>query len=343
MDHAAFGDALATGVEDVRTGEAAVDALDGGGFWAVVATFEGAVTAVRFGSVVRGPLAPSALTWEGLTGPWRSSIDEAAYLEAVEEVRRRVAAGTVYQVNICRILSRELPESADLDALSAVLRAGNPAPYAARIRVAAAGLDLVSASPESYLERDGERIVSRPIKGTSRPGEPMLDKDVAENVMITDLVRNDLSPVCEPGTVDVEVLCGLDPHPGLDHLVSTVAGRLRPGVRWRDIVASTFPPGSVSGAPKHTALAAIRDLEPVPRGPYCGAVGWVDADRRRAELAVGIRTFWAQRDDAGRRMLHFGTGAGITWGSDPLAEWRETELKAARLVGLTGRPYEEDR
>ncbi|HON74712.1 MAG TPA: chorismate-binding protein, partial [Dermatophilaceae bacterium] len=173
MDHAAFGDALATGVEDVRTGEAAVDALDGGGFWAVVATFEGAVTAVRFGSVVRGPVAPSAGRWAGLPGPWRSSIDEAVYRDAVEEVRRRVAAGTVYQVNICRILSHELPESADLDALAAVLRAGNPAPYAARIRVDAAGLDLVSASPESYLERDGERIVSRPIKGTSRPGEPM--------------------------------------------------------------------------------------------------------------------------------------------------------------------------
>lgn len=343
MDHAAFGDLLATGVEDVRTDEDALHALDDGGFWAVVVTFEGAVTAVRFGSVVRSPLAPSALTWEGLTGPWRSSIDEAAYLEAVEEVRRRVAAGTVYQVNICRILSRELPESADLDALSVVLRTGNPAPYAARIRVAAAGLDLVSASPESYLERDGDRLVSRPIKGTARPGEPMLDKDIAENVMITDLVRNDLSPVCEPGTVDVEVLCGLDPHPGLDHLVSAVAGRLRPGVRWRDILASTFPPGSVSGAPKHTALAAIRDLEPVPRGPYCGAVGWVDADRQRAELAVGIRTFWAQRERARRRLLHFGTGAGITWGSDPLAEWRETELKAARLIGLTGRPYEEDR
>jgi para-aminobenzoate synthetase component 1 len=99
-------------------------------------------------------------------------------------------------------------------------------------------------------------------------------------------------------------------------------------------MAATFPPGSVSGAPKSSALRTIADLEPVPRGPYCGAVGWVDADRQRAELAVGIRTFWAEHDDAGRRRLRFGTGAGITWGSDPEGEWEETRVKAARLVGL---------
>jgi para-aminobenzoate synthetase component 1 len=90
----------------------------------------------------------------------------------------------------------------------------------------------------------------------------------------------------------------------------------------------------VSGAPKHTALQAIADLEPVPRGPYCGAIGWVDADRGRAELAVGIRTFWAERDAAGRRWLRFGTGAGITWGSDPEGEWVETQVKSGVLLGL---------
>jgi para-aminobenzoate synthetase component 1 len=113
-----------------------------------------------------------------------------------------------------------------------------------------------------------------------------------------------------------------------------VAGRLRPRVGWSEIFDATFPPGSVSGAPKSSALTTIRDLEPAPRGPYCGAIGWVDADRDEAELAVGIRTFWAARDVSGRRVLRFGTGAGITWGSDPAAEWAETELKAARLVGL---------
>jgi para-aminobenzoate synthetase component 1 len=99
-------------------------------------------------------------------------------------------------------------------------------------------------------------------------------------------------------------------------------------------MAATFPPGSVSGAPKSSALRAIRDLEAVPRGPYCGAVGWIDADRDRAELAVGIRSFWAQDDAAGGRVLRFGTGAGITWGSDPEQEWVETQVKSRRLVGL---------
>ena len=111
--------------------------------------------------------------------------------------------------------------------------------------------------------------------------------------------------------------------------MSTVRGRLLGTATWSEILDATFPPGSVSGAPKSSALRAIRDLEPVERGPYCGAIGWVDADTRRAELAVGIRTFW--RADGS---LCFGTGAGITWGSDPEREWRETELKTAHLLGL---------
>ena len=116
--------------------------------------------------------------------------------------------------------------------------------------------------------------------------------------------------------------------------IGTVVKALRPDVRWADVLSATFPPGSVSGAPKSSALRAISDLEAAPRGPYCGAIGWVDADTGEAELAVGIRTFWADRDDTGQRWLRFGTGAGITWGSDPAQEWAETELKAARLIGL---------
>ena len=155
--------------------------------------------------------------------------------------------------------------------------------------------------------------------------------------MITDLIRNDLHRVCTPGTVRVEKLHDVEEHPGLAHLVTTVAGDLLPGTGWDDILAATFPPASVSGAPKRAALDLIAALEPVPRGPYCGTVGWaeVGADGRvlAAELAVGIRTF-AWRDG----VLRFGTGAGITWGSDPQAEWAETELKARRLVGLASRP-----
>ena len=337
MDHARFADRDAHGVVDVRHGPAALDAISGEGFWAVVASFEGEVTAVRFADVIRRTpeaTSGSSVPWQPLDRRWRSSLDRTAYVQAVREVRERIAAGTVYQVNVCRVLSHELRESADLDGLDAVLRQGNPAPHAARIRCLEAGLDVVSASPELFLSRRGRRLVTRPIKGTAPTAEEMLPKDYAENVMIVDLMRNDISAVCEPGTVSVDELCAIEPHPGLVHLVSTVSGRLRADVGWTDVFAAAYPPGSVSGAPKSSALTAIDDLEPAPRGPYCGAIGWVDADAREADLAVGIRTFWAEHDDAGRRWLRFGTGAGITWHSDPEGEWAETELKAARLIGL---------
>jgi len=334
VDHARFADRHAADVVDVRRDEAALEAVSREGFWAVVATFEGAVTAVRFADVRREEPAPRAVDWAPLDRHWHSSLSSAAYVNAVEEVRRRIAAGTVYQVNVCRVLSHALDEAADLDGLDWLLRQGNPAPHAARIRCDAAGLDVVSASPELFLGRRDGRLVTRPIKGTAATPEQMLPKDHAENVMIVDLMRNDISAVCEPGTVRVDELCAVEQHPGLVHLVSTVSGDLRPGVSWTDVFRAAYPPGSVSGAPKSSALVAIDDLETAPRGPYCGAVGWVDADTGEAELAVGIRTFWAERDGDGRRWLRFGTGAGITWQSDSGAEWAETELKAARLIGL---------
>jgi para-aminobenzoate synthetase component 1 len=147
--------------------------------------------------------------------------------------------------------------------------------------------------------------------------------------MITDLVRNDLGRIALPGSVVVTELLATQQHPGLAHLVSTVRADLRPGTGWGEVFAATFPPGSVSGAPKIRALQVISELEPTPRGVYCGAFGYVDADRRTARLAVGIRTFTGD----GER-IHFGTGAGITWASDAEAEWAETELKADRLIAL---------
>jgi para-aminobenzoate synthetase component I len=336
---ACFPGAVASGVLEVRSDLAG---LDRGGFWAVVVTFEGAVTCVRFADVVRFPdeevRSPSrprtGAGWPELDSAWQSSLDEQAYRAGVADIRRRIAAGEVYQVNLCRVLSHRLPESADLRDLYDVLADGNPAPYACLVDVPEASLGVVSASPELFLRRRGDLVRSRPIKGTAEDLDSMLPKDYAENVMIADLVRNDLARVCRPGTVDVDALCAAEVHPGLVHLVTTVSGRLRPGVRWGEIAGSTLPPGSVSGAPKSSALRAIAELETAPRGPYCGAVGWVDADAGEASLAVGIRTFWADRDQDGARWLHFGTGAGITWGSDPGQEWAETELKAARLVGL---------
>src|SRR5690606_10445443 len=122
--------------------------------------------------------------------------------------------------------------------------------------------------------------------------EGFLAKDHAENVMIVDLVRNDLGRVCEWGSVEVPALCEVEHHPGLVHLVSTVQGRLRAGVGWAELLDATFPPGSVTGAPKLAALDVIAALEPVPRGPYCGAIGWVDGDAGAGDLNVAIRTFW---------------------------------------------------
>ncbi len=278
---------------------------------------------------------------------WRTSLGGGAYRDAVRAVRAEIRAGEVYQVNVCRVLEAPLGAGAgdepDAQALADVLGTGNPAPYGGYVHVpAGCGMDpvwVVTASPELFLSlRDGV-LTSGPIKGTAARAGGLTAKDRAENVMITDLVRNDLQRVCLPGSVEVMDLLAEEEHPGLVHLVSRVAGRLRPGIGWADVLAATFPPASVSGAPKSSALRAIRRLEPVPRGPYCGAVGWVDPARGRAELAVGIRTFWWSGG-----VLRFGTGAGITWGSDPDHEWAETELKARRLVALasSGRTDEED-
>jgi para-aminobenzoate synthetase component 1 len=340
-----FGGLRARGLVDASDD---VAALDQGGWWAVVVTFEGELRLWRFERVdtepLPGPLpgpaagpATAGRPWRGpLPGSWRSSLSREEYLSGVEEIRRRIRDGDVYQVNLCRVLTGPLRENdADGDpwALAARIAAGNPAPYAGVVDVPAVGrvprTRLVCASPELFLGRAGDRIRSGPIKGTAATEADLLPKDKAENVMIVDLVRNDLQRVSQPGTIAVPSLLRVEHHPGLVHLVSTVEGRLGSGVTWRDIFAATLPPGSVSGAPKSTAMRAIGDLEPVPRGPYCGAIGFIDADRRRARLAVGIRTFWWHGAS-----LRFGTGAGITWGSDPAGEWAETELKAARLISL---------
>jgi para-aminobenzoate synthetase component 1 len=253
------------------------------------------------------------------------------YQAAVARTRAEIACGEVYQANICRVLRARVPDprQADVGALFALLQQGNPAPYGGFLRVPSIGMHLASASPELFLERTGSTVKSGPIKGTGRTAADLLPKDEAENVMIVDLMRNDLSRICVTGSVRVPALLRLERHPGLVHLVSDVAGDLVTGTEWPAIVDATFPPGSVTGAPKSSALRIIAELETSSRGPYCGAFGWVDADARTASLAVTIRTFWLEDDD-----LLFGTGAGITWGSDPAGEWRETELKAQRLMSL---------
>ncbi|MFE5937337.1 chorismate-binding protein [Streptomyces sp. NPDC056470] len=335
---ARFGGLVATDLRDVTSDPAA---LDSAGFWAVSADFEGRLTCARFGDVRVEPVpAPVPGAWRGpAADDWTSSLDHAAYTAGVRRVREHIARGEVYQANLCRVMTAPLPDpdAADVDALTALLARGNPAPYAGTIRLPAHGVEIATASPELYLRRTGATVESGPIKGTGRTAEDLLEKDHAENVMIVDLVRNDLGRVCATGSVTVPELCAVEPHPGLVHLVSTVRGELGEKTGWPELLAATFPPGSVTGAPKSSALRIIEALETAPRGPYCGGIGWVDADRRTAELAVGIRTFWIDRP-AG--VLRFGTGAGITWGSDPEREWAETELKASRLLAVASGAYE---
>ncbi|WP_055586085.1 chorismate-binding protein [Streptacidiphilus griseoplanus] len=331
---ARFGGRIATGLREVTHDPAA---LDSSGFWAVVAEFEGRITCARFDRVEPAPAPPSGAGWHGpARTAWHSSLDRDAYTAGVRRIRDRIATGEVYQANLCRVLSAPLPDPAraDVDALTGRLALGNPAPHAGTVRLPAYGVEVATASPELYLRRRGRTVLSGPIKGTGRTEADLRQKDHAENVMIVDLVRNDLGRVSVTGSVTVPDLCAVEKHPGLVHLVSTVQGTLRPGAGWPELLTATFPPGSVTGAPKSSALRIIQELETAPRGPYCGAVGWVDADRGEAELAVGIRTFWVDRTDPAAPVVRFGTGAGITWGSDPDGEWAETELKASRLLAV---------
>jgi para-aminobenzoate synthetase component I len=326
---AVVGGRLLTGLVDVTSD---LGALDGSGLWAVVVPFDGTPTLARFAE--SRPARPwPGPPWHGpAPDDWATSLDRARFCAGVDAIRAAIAAGDVYQVNLTRRLSAPLPPGADIAALGAALGVGNPAPYSAVVRVPSVGCHVASASPERFLRRDGDRVASSPIKGTAADPSRFLPKDRAENVMIVDLVRNDLGRVCDWGSVEVPALCAIEEHPGLVHLVSTVTGRLRPGVGWGDVIAATFPPGSVTGAPKLAALDHIARLETASRGVYCGAVGWVDADARRGELNVAIRTFWVEGDH-----LHFGTGGGITWGSTPDGEWAETELKARRLLAVASR------
>jgi para-aminobenzoate synthetase component I len=274
--------------------------------------------------------APAEWPAPGL-GPWSSSLSREAFEAGVRAVVELVRAGECYQVNLTRRLSCSRP--ADPVALFAALARHNPAPHAALVRLAR--WSVVSASPERFLRRRGDAVETRPMKGTAATRAALAGsaKDRAENVMITDLARNDLGRVCHPGTITVPALFALEEHPGLWQAVSTVTGRLRAGVGAGELIRATFPPASVTGAPKPRVLQAIEELEPVGRGVYCGAVGCIDAGGGEVDFNVAIRTFLI----AGGA-THLGVGGGITADSDPEAEWRETELKAARLLAAAGSP-----
>jgi para-aminobenzoate synthetase component 1 len=320
-----MGGRLATNLQEISDDPSV---LDDGRFWAVVITFEGVMTFARFENVIESTFPTS--DWDGLSTGWSSSVSQDGYINYVEDIRSLIARGAVYQVNACyEMVNNSSDRKNDLSGLFTRLLQGNPAPFAQYLKIP--NLEIASASPERFLSRGGRSILTSPIKGTIRGESTSFgEKDKAENLMIVDLMRNDLGKICADGSVEVSELFRTEVHPGLTHLVSDVQGILREGVQWREIFDALTPAGSVSGAPKSSALKAISGNESAPRGVYCGAIGWIEGDR--AELAVGIRTFWKGSDS----VIRFGTGAGITWGSDPLSEWEETQLKAEKLIAIAG-------
>ncbi|MGA0544528.1 anthranilate synthase component I family protein [Brevundimonas sp. VNH65] len=262
-----------------------------------------------------------------------------AYRRAVAEVTERIAAGELFQANIARGWTGRLKAGADPFDVFLRLAEGGGAPFAAFWRLGERA--LVSNSPELFLTLDpGGRIETRPIKGTRpRRADPAEDaaeaeallasaKDRAENLMIVDLMRNDLARVARPGSVTVERLFELERLPTVHHLVSTVVGRLKAGLGAADVLTAAFPPGSITGAPKHQAMKVIADLEP-PRGPWCGSLFLLDPDGRLS-ASVLIRTAAFTRDDEGWAW-RAQAGAGIVADSDPDAELQETEAKFSAL------------
>lgn len=355
---AIFGDIVATDLVEVST-----DArdLDSPGWWAVAQTFELDFLAFRFNKIHRAVTLNDiektyATNFDGVDPlSWTSSMSQKVYEDGVRSVQEDIASGWVYQVNLCRVLSSALPLDGHFDSVGLYcnLVRNNPAPYAGVLRVLSkdSGLDhdveIISASPELYLGRNNDVLSSRPIKGTSASLDGFLPKDKSENIMIVDLVRNDMSLVSKPGSVTVPALLASEPHPGLFHLVSDVQGTLLEDVKWSDILQALSPAGSISGAPKSSALEVIKRLEKTPRNIYCGSFGWIentnlpDNTSHEGALAVGIRTFWISAESQ-QKIIHFGTGAGITWDSDPTAEWEETELKARNLLKIASARYTED-
>lgn len=302
--------------------------LDEPGFWAVSATFEGEWTCARFGRIVDASLPLMDQRWSPVPNSWKSSMEQADYIAYVQEIRDQISRGWVYQVNACRELSTEFSAKSLRPLMHQILR-HNPAPFASYLKLP--GIEIASASPELFLKREAGVVTSAPIKGTKPPEMDEFEfgnKDKAENVMIVDLIRNDLGRICKTGSVHVPRLLETQSHPGLSHLVSYVEGSLREGIKWPEISAALLPPGSVSGAPKSSAVKTINDLEGQKRGPYCGPLGWVE--NGEALLSLAIRIFWTAHEGS----LRFGTGAGITWSSSPEGEWEETQLKARRLIAI---------
>ena len=290
------------------------------------------------------PVAPA-----GPGGALADTVDAssgAAYETAVADVVRRIEAGEIFQANVARRWRGRLSRAATPYDLFARLQTQSPAPLAAYLRLP--GRAVVSNSPERFVRLDRQgRVETRPIKGTRpRGADPASDaanaqalmadpKDRAENLMIVDLMRNDISRVCRPGTVKAPELFRLESYANVHHLVSVVTGQLVPGAGPAQVLAATFPPGSITGAPKVQAMKVIAALEP-PRGPYCGSLFWAGLDGAM-DSSVLIRTVQCVQDEAGWR-FEAGAGAGLVADSRPRSERLETEAKIAAILGALAQP-----
>jgi para-aminobenzoate synthetase / 4-amino-4-deoxychorismate lyase len=263
-----------------------------------------------------------------------------AYLEQFRRVKHHIHEGDVYQINLTGRVHLRCADPVDTYLR---LRSAQPVPYGAFINDGIpSGHSVMSFSPERFFRLDGRRLVARPMKGTApRSRDEIADRDIArglaldpknraENLMIVDLLRNDLSRVCEPGTVTVPSLFSVEAHPTLWQMTSDVEGTLRTDVALSDVLGALFPCGSITGAPKHRAMSIIRDIEPWPRGVYCGAIGYASPDGR-AEFNVAIRTVEVQ---GGAAVM--GAGSGVVWDSDADAEYDELLLKTRFLSAAAG-------
>ena len=289
----------------------------------------------RLGGPVPPPAHPTTESFRVRPSTAVSNFSRSAYEAAVARVRAYIAAGDIFQANLSQRFSAPLAMAPFT--LYRRLRERTPAPFAAFLDLG--DVIIASASPERFLSlRDG-RVEARPIKGTRPRGRTpeedrvlarellRSEKDRAENVMIVDVLRNDLGRVCRYGSVSVPELWTLETHPTVHHLVSTVTGELAEGRDALDLLLAAFPGGSVTGAPKVRAMQIIAELERCPRGPYCGAIGYVSVTDAM-DLSVVIRTFVI----AGETVT-FQVGGGITADSNPAAEYQETLDKARALLG----------
>lgn len=266
---------------------------------------------------------------------WTSNFSPEGFRGAVRKVQSYIRAGDIYQANVAQRFEAPLPAGFDDWALYKSLRAANPAPFAAFLRDG--DTTLACSSPERFVSLHDGLAQARPIKGTAPRGATpdedaalaaqleASEKDRAENVMIVDLLRNDLSRICQPGTVKTPVICGLETYAAVHHLTSVVQGQLRAGMGPTDLIQAAFPGGSITGAPKIRAMEVIAELEGVARGIYCGGIGYIGFDGRM-DLNIAIRTAVL---GGGRAVVQ--AGGGLTLLSDPEEERKETLIKADKL------------